>query len=207
MADSATAWAKASRVEEETSAAPGRSAVAAAKAGEAPSTKSSTTKSRSDGPASTEKSPAGGRAQEQACNQTGSLSRRILVASFADRHLLLVERLIGRRRGERLFVEIGDDLDVVILVASELDVLETDGDVLLADAEETAGANHDGDDLAVLVGDEVVHVANRLIVGIHHRLADEVTDEPVAAFLLGEEWSTRRGCLGRLRKLSGTRCL
>src|SRR6187200_1188352 len=192
MADSATAWAKASRVEAETSAAPGRSAVAAAKAGEAPSTRSSTTKSRSDGPG---------------CNQTGWLFRRILVASFADRHLLLVERLIVRRRCERLFVEIGDDLDVVILVADELDVLETDGDVLLADAEETAGANHDGDDLAVLVGDEVVHVANRLIVGIHHRLADEVTDEPVAAFLLGEEWSTRRGCLGRLRKLSGTRCL
>src|SRR4026208_1149796 len=55
MADSATAWAKASRVEEETSAAPGRSAVAAAKAGEAPSTRSATTKSHSDGPASTEK--------------------------------------------------------------------------------------------------------------------------------------------------------
>src|SRR6188474_3224706 len=188
MADSATAWAKASRVEEETSAAPGRSAVAAAIAGEAPSTRSSTTKSRSDGRPQ-KKSPAG-RAQEQVCNQTGLLSRRILVASFADRHLLLVERLIVWRRGERLFVEIGDDLDVVILVAGELDVLETDGDVLLAYAEEAAGADHDGDDLTVLVGDEVVHVANRLIVGIHHRLADKVTNEPVAAFLLGEERRT-----------------
>src|SRR5262245_54922426 len=102
MADSATAWAKASPAEEETSAARGRSAVA--KAGEAPSTRSLTTKSRSEGP---KRSPARGRAQEQPCNQTGLLSRRILVASFADRHLLLVERLIVRRRGERLFVEIG----------------------------------------------------------------------------------------------------
>jgi len=80
MADSATAWAKASRVEEETSAAPGRSAVAAAKAGEVPSTRSSTTKSRSDRRLPQKKEPG-----RRPGSRTSLQSNRFAISTYPGR--------------------------------------------------------------------------------------------------------------------------
>src|SRR5262245_42245356 len=95
-----------------------------------------------------------------------------------DGDLLFRKRLIIGRRGENLLVHVGDDLDVVVLIARELQVLEAQGHVLLADAEKAAAANQSGDDLAISVADEVADVADDLVLSVVHRLPDEIAREP-----------------------------
>src|SRR4029450_4120629 len=129
------------------------------------------------------------------------LSTNILTVILGRTHvdLLLRERLIVRRRGENLLVHVGDDFDVVILIARELQILEAQGHVLLADAEKAAAANQRGDDVAVPVSDKVVDVADDLVLCVKDRLPDELAREPIVARLFRQELRAA-GRFGRFRR-------
>ena len=108
------------------------------------------------------------------------LSAEVLAAlSRTHGDLLLGQRLGSRARRRALLGDVFAILTlVVVLVAGDLDVLKADGDVLLAEPEEAAGADQQRNDLAVLVGDEVVDLADRLVVRVIDRLADQIAREP-----------------------------
>src|SRR3990172_437064 len=73
--------------------------------------------------------------------------------------LLLVEPLIIGCRSDRFLIHTQYDCQVIVGIASNLEVLERHREVLLAEAEETSPANQHRNHLAVAVGNEVVDVA------------------------------------------------
>ena len=123
------------------------------------------------------------------------------LAGGAFHHGLLVQRLVVGRRRERLLADIQHDLGVVVLVTGQLEVLEADRDVLLADAEEAADADQRGEDLAAPIRHEIVDVADRLILAVDGRLADDGAGKDVVSLLLVEELSARSRGLSRLLAL------
>ena len=62
----------------------------------------------------------------------------------------------------------------------EFDLLERNGDQMLADAEEAADADHDGLDVSVLVGQQVVDRAEALVLVVVDVEAHELRRTPVA---------------------------
>src|SRR5207244_8336576 len=114
-------------------------------------------------------------------------------------------RRLRRRRQQRLEIvcllelvlrETHRDLVVAVGVAAQLQGFERDGDVLGADAQKAADPDHGGEDVAVLLHQQVVDASYRGVVGTADLGADEVPrGQPLILALLGNKAGL--GGLGR----------